>query len=87
MVERCQGVFPGRWDQIQIFKVADLSPKNIFGNKATNHDSGDLNIGEPRQGLAALIFQGQIYNPDLQSERIGFFGEQIPVWPINLRIM
>ena len=34
------------------FEVADLSPKNIFGNKqaATDGTDWDLNIGEPSIG-------------------------------------
>ena len=43
-------------------KVADFSPKNIFGNTATDGTKPDLNIGF--QGLA--LIQGQIYNPDLE---------------------
>ena len=46
------------------FKVADLSPKIIFGNKPPQMVfSGDLNIGVP-PGFGGLDFTGQIYNPD-----------------------
>ena len=43
-----------------VFKVADLSPKSIFGNKsATDGTKRDLNIGET-PGFCGLI-QGQIF--------------------------
>ncbi len=44
-------------------KVADLSPKNIFGNKAaTDGTKLDLKIGVS-PGFGGLDFSGQIYNP------------------------
>ena len=51
-----------------LFKVADLSPKNILGNKAATDGvsiARSKNIGEMfPPGFGGLDFSGQVYHPD-----------------------
>ena len=73
------------------FEVADLSPKNIFGNVRRHRWflQGDLNIGVSTRVFGGLDFSGQIYNPDYRwgSENLisavlvvmWFFWEKFPL--------